>query len=229
MNYRKIYNQIIKNRKFNEVEGYTEKHHILPRSLGGTDEKNNLINLTAREHFLCHFLLAKMYEKETFGWYKMNHAFLMMKCESYNQIRYFNSRLYESLKKNFSNLMSLVQNGKNNSQYGTMWICNIELKENRKIRKYEEIPEGWIKGRNSWNKKNTAKKTKRENLKLKEETMFYWNLFKNGEYYSLREFCRNIYPKSHVIFTKHLKKYISEYNSRQGKCYSHCTLIPNTI
>jgi len=42
------------------TEGYAEKHHIIPRSLGGTDDKDNLVVLTAREHFVCHLLLPKM-------------------------------------------------------------------------------------------------------------------------------------------------------------------------
>lgn len=39
---------------------YTEKHHIIPRSLSGPDTKDNLVVLTAREHYLCHLLLTKM-------------------------------------------------------------------------------------------------------------------------------------------------------------------------
>lgn len=40
---------------------YTESHHILPRSLGGTIDLDNLVYLTAREHFIAHLLLSKMY------------------------------------------------------------------------------------------------------------------------------------------------------------------------
>lgn len=43
---------------------YYEKHHIVPKSLGGSNRKENLVLLTAREHFLCHWLLTKMYEGE---------------------------------------------------------------------------------------------------------------------------------------------------------------------
>jgi hypothetical protein len=43
------------------VLGYSEMHHILPRSLGGLDDVNNLVRLTAREHFIAHLLLSKMY------------------------------------------------------------------------------------------------------------------------------------------------------------------------
>jgi len=39
---------------------YTETHHIVPKSLGGDNSKNNLVVLTAKEHFVCHTLLIKM-------------------------------------------------------------------------------------------------------------------------------------------------------------------------
>lgn len=39
---------------------YIEKHHILPKSLGGTNKKENLVELTPKEHFICHRLLVKM-------------------------------------------------------------------------------------------------------------------------------------------------------------------------
>lgn len=42
--------------------GRFECHHILPRSLGGTDDKDNLALLPARVHFICHRLLPKMVE-----------------------------------------------------------------------------------------------------------------------------------------------------------------------
>ena len=41
---------------------YLEKHHILPKSLGGNDEKDNLILLTAREHYISHMILHKAYK-----------------------------------------------------------------------------------------------------------------------------------------------------------------------
>jgi hypothetical protein len=41
-------------------DSYYEKHHIIPKSLGGTNDVKNLVLLTAREHFICHLLLTKM-------------------------------------------------------------------------------------------------------------------------------------------------------------------------
>lgn len=43
--------------------GYCEQHHILPKCMDGTDEKSNLVFLSAREHFIAHILLVKIYPK----------------------------------------------------------------------------------------------------------------------------------------------------------------------
>ena len=120
MNYQRIYNNIIENRKINplSLNEYGEIHHIIPKSLGGSDELLNLIRLTAREHYICHLLLSEMYEKESFEWYKMNHAFQMMNLNGYKQNRYINSRIYELKRIDFRKTMSWAQSGNKNSQYG---------------------------------------------------------------------------------------------------------------
>lgn len=62
MNYQKIYNLLIaKAQARATVDGYKERHHIVPRSLGGSDDKSNLVELTAREHFVAHMCLALIY------------------------------------------------------------------------------------------------------------------------------------------------------------------------
>ena len=64
MNYNRIYNKIVENAiKETRSKGqiYYEKHHILPRSLGGNNSINNLVLLTGREHYICHILLAKIH------------------------------------------------------------------------------------------------------------------------------------------------------------------------
>jgi hypothetical protein len=67
MNYNKIYNSIIqrsqgrkKLRKDSEGYVYYEKHHIIPRCLGGSEDKSNLAYLTAEEHWIAHLLLVKI-------------------------------------------------------------------------------------------------------------------------------------------------------------------------
>ena len=59
MNYERIYYNFIEHRKTLIVEGYGENHHILPRSMGGTDDPENIIRLSARDHYFAHRLLAK--------------------------------------------------------------------------------------------------------------------------------------------------------------------------
>ena len=58
--YTRIYFMIIDRAKSRNIDSYTESHHIIPKSLGGSNDKSNLVRLTAREHFICHLLLVKM-------------------------------------------------------------------------------------------------------------------------------------------------------------------------
>jgi hypothetical protein len=61
MNYQRIYDQIINRARTRKLEGYSEIHHIVPKCMGGSNEKQNLIELTAREHFICHWLLYRIH------------------------------------------------------------------------------------------------------------------------------------------------------------------------
>lgn len=61
MDYTKIYNNIIRYAQNRTLEGYKEIHHIVPKCMGGVDEKDNLVELTAKEHFLCHKLLCEIH------------------------------------------------------------------------------------------------------------------------------------------------------------------------
>lgn len=62
MNYQKVYDCVVLlNHTFFEGE-YFETHHKVPKSIGGTNDRNNLVNLTAREHYIAHLLLVKIYK-----------------------------------------------------------------------------------------------------------------------------------------------------------------------
>lgn len=65
--YNKLYHKIIENSKSTtreKSEGYFEYHHIIPKSMGGTDDSTNLAKLTAREHFIAHRILTKITSDE---------------------------------------------------------------------------------------------------------------------------------------------------------------------
>jgi hypothetical protein len=61
MNYLTIYDRLIDRARTRIIEGYTERHHIVPRCMGGGDEPENIVRLTPEEHFLAHQLLVKIH------------------------------------------------------------------------------------------------------------------------------------------------------------------------
>ena len=65
MNYKKHYDLLIERGKNRMIEGYVEKHHIIPRCMGGGDERENLVQLTPEEHYVAHQLLMRIYPSVT--------------------------------------------------------------------------------------------------------------------------------------------------------------------
>lgn len=112
--YTRWYNQITNRAQFRIVDDiYTETHHVIPRSLGGTDDPSNLVELTAREHFICHWLLTKMHTGEDRS--KMINALYIMRGNNKYQERYqtkITSRVYESLRKDYAKYISALNKGR---------------------------------------------------------------------------------------------------------------------
>jgi hypothetical protein len=110
MDYQKIYNNIIQNaQKLNRKKGkgiLFEKHHILPKSLGGSNSKHNLVLLTPKEHYISHRLLVEIY-KETPYENKMYYAMWCMINGLGNQKRYaVSSRIYNNFRIHMHKLQS---------------------------------------------------------------------------------------------------------------------------
>jgi len=219
--------------------GYVENHHILPRCMGGSNERDNLVSLTGREHYIAHLLLYKIYKtQETIYACHM----MAMRCEERGISYIKNSRMYETIRlehaKRIEKLNKVSHIGKNNSQFGKMWICNLETQQNDKILRNLHIPDGWCRGRNKWKiqTRNIYKyryKSKKVSLydnhiqlfnahiskieKLNEPKLFYTNLytqFKSKKYRSVREFVRETNQKlSQASISRGFKKYIDEYRN----------------
>ena len=107
--YKKWYFSIITNAS-NRVNqnGYTERHHIIPKSMGGNRSKSNIVRLTGREHFICHRLLFRMVtgiDKQ-----KMALALKMLTRLS-NSVR-ITSRTFENIRSNASTAHSILKTGK---------------------------------------------------------------------------------------------------------------------
>ena len=133
--YEKWYQRITANGKQAREPGY-ERHHILPRSLGGTDDKANITYITAREHFVCHWLLTKIHSTGEEHW-KMLNALRMMRAENPRQQRYstkITSRVYARLKEEYSQLQSERVKGKNNPNFGKSWTEAQKRAHSEKIK-----------------------------------------------------------------------------------------------
>ena len=92
------------------IKGYKETHHIIPRCFGGDDSKKNLVQLTAREHYIAHALLWKMKFEGIYG-SKMAFAFntfinkMTTKERGVNHTYTISSRMYETFRKHYSQML----------------------------------------------------------------------------------------------------------------------------
>jgi len=107
MNYKRIYNLIVESASTRGLDktsltGYFEAHHIHPRCLGGIDDKSNLVLLTAREHYVAHLLLSKIYP-DTSG---LQVAVMLMTSNSIKLGYRKNSKLYEASRIRVSELFA---------------------------------------------------------------------------------------------------------------------------
>lgn len=184
MNYERIYSRLIERSSTRNLEGYTERHHIIPKHMGGDNASNNIAVLTAREHYIAHWLLWKIHK--TPG--SVMAFFSMVRNKSYQQ-RKTTSKQYERAKI----AMSESKKGENNFWYGTNGPMGgkqhtEEFKARHKeimkaASRYkkglpvEEIPgllagkeTRFVEGQQAWNKGKTGKDSHRYGKPLPEET-----------------------------------------------------------
>lgn len=108
--YQIYYDKLIARAKNRVIDSYTEKHHIIPKCMGGSNKRENLVNLTAREHFIAHQLLVKINPSNS----KLIFAVkAMCMYSSQNGEHRVNNRMYGWLRKKFVESIS----GSNHHQY----------------------------------------------------------------------------------------------------------------
>ena len=147
MDYLKIYNNIInkailENRT--KKDNYFEKHHIKPKCIGGDNSKENLVLLTAREHFICHKLLTLIYPNSD----KLHFAFWAMCNQTNGDLKRnytISSRVYNEAKEQFAIINSRLHKGKKISE---------EQKESVRLRMLTNNP---LKGKKGVNNHNYGK------------------------------------------------------------------------
>lgn len=108
MNYALAYEQLVQKAKDRTVvPSAIERHHILPKSMGGNNAKENIVFLTPREHYIAHHLLWKIHKNIS-----MRRAFWCMMVIKNNNRKYkVNSKTYEILRVAQANEMRVLRAG----------------------------------------------------------------------------------------------------------------------
>jgi hypothetical protein len=124
MDYEKIYSQLIeRSQSENRKKGcgiYFERHHIVPKCMGGRNDKINLVLLTAREHYIAHKLLCKIYPNEI----KLQYAlWAMINLSNRNQNRSYiiSSADYESARNQYIQLMRRPKSDLHKKKLSNAW------------------------------------------------------------------------------------------------------------
>lgn len=176
--YRKWYESLVekaKNRIFPEGE-YGEGHHVIPRSLGGSNDVSNVVRLYPREHYIAHLLLWKM--KMTPKMHnKMTMALHVMVNGSGNQKQNRSylvpSRVYEISRRAYSKLLSVERSGSGNSFYGKKHTPETLEKIKEANKRTKDIRSAKLKGENNgmYGKTHSeeVRKTISENVKKRFE------------------------------------------------------------
>jgi hypothetical protein len=131
--YSRWYDALITKAQNRTIDGYVEKHHVVPRSFGGKNTKENLVNLTAREHYIAHALLWKMKFPGVYG-SKMAFAFNTFINKMTTEVRgvhhtySISSRVYENFRKEYSRLLK-----EKYAKEGGTWVGRKHTEESKRI------------------------------------------------------------------------------------------------
>ena len=117
MNYQLHYDKLIERAKNRTLKKCKERHHIIPRCMGGTNDSINLVDLTPEEHLVAHLLLMKI-----------NNNSLLVYAAMRMHTRVKNNREYGFLRRAFSKMMSFRMAGENNPMYGKKHVDETKKK-----------------------------------------------------------------------------------------------------
>lgn len=221
--YSKCYFSIIaiaKSRGRNRKEakllvGYVEKHHIIPKSLGGNDSIDNTVFLTAREHFICHRLLSKM--TTGIARHKMTLASSIMTFGPTNNRYVPNSRTFEIIKLQASASLSYLTKGKPKHTEKSKAILSQKAlgrpSKQKGTRRSDAIREQISKSISKTYKNGRAPNTGMKGKKLSNATKQKIKTSRSGYRHSdetKTKISMSGVGKHNIACPDHLKKYFSE-------------------
>ena len=117
--YTTLYYRIINSARARQSIGYTERHHIVPKCMGGDNTLSNIVILTAREHFICHRILIKIVE-EKFKSKMIYAAWQQSRSAKYKGVR-ITSRTFAKLREELSKSYT----DRKRSQFSEEWRENM--------------------------------------------------------------------------------------------------------
>lgn len=227
MDYKKHYDLLIARGKARVCPlGYFEEHHVVPKCIGGTDKKENLVNLTPEEHYVAHQLLVRIYPDNQ----RLVYAALMM-CRNRA-----NNKLYGWIRRRYAKIRSTIMLNGGSPTQDKRWIANenevilvdktvadAKIQEGThiagKVAKRAECGH-LVKSRciSCENKRALALVIRRQQAVELAHSLF--EEFKKSEFKSLCEFAR-FKNTSQPRLTMLWKKHVAEYNENKvhGKSF----------
>lgn len=144
MNYELHYNALIAKRiktPASTLGVYNEIHHIVPKCMGGNDDDNNLVSLTAKEHYMAHVLLCKIHPNNAPLLYAWNMMSNMNSNKCKHNIRSYQAYKYKSLREAFALQCSQKRTGHKHSLETKQKMSASAMGRSSKLkgRTYEEI------------------------------------------------------------------------------------------
>ncbi len=109
MNYKSCYDRLIERSKLRGLTGYVEKHHIVPKCMGGSNDKSNIAVLTPEEHYLAHQLLVRIYPSNR----KLIWAMSAMTNGTKSTVR--NNKMYGWVRREFAKMIGNMSRGRKSS------------------------------------------------------------------------------------------------------------------
>lgn len=241
MNYALVYESLINTRRNRQLDinEYYEVHHIIPRSMGGSNEKENLIHLTAREHYIAHRLLYKIHNNS-----KMAAAWFFMCTGDIKGRETYSSKHYERARKAHSKHMKKTMKGSGNHFYGKQHTNESKAKigkaNKNRVKSQTEI-DNWVKKvaskpKNAQHRKKLGK-SKKGMLTLKNivtlETIFikhyHKNLYSNA-IWKTTYIASRILNKYVIVTCPHCKKESESNNATFSRWhFDNCKMKPGYV
>ena len=218
MNYLKIYSSLISKAKTRQLDGYKEIHHIIPKCLGGNNNKENLVCLTPEEHYLAHQLLHKMFPKNV----KLLSAVVLMTGNKKSNDNRKTNKLYGWIRRKLSTFMSINQSGERNSQYGTICIRHELFGRKRVHGKFIEdyISQGWMVGGYKKAKQSSKKEVSNEEI---EKFRKYYQIYSELGFDLFVKQTGYAYSKPNLVrrFAKLLPEFVPQNGKKRGTRLNH--------